>query len=87
MNKREANGILTVVICILTVCKDIVRPEFFGARCCPDTTQRVHMVLKKQNWEMAFMVKQYQKICLMVKFIICWKIKFTREVMETSQIG
>lgn len=45
------------------------------------------MVLKKQNWEIAFMVKQYQKICLMVKFIICWKIKFTREVMETSQIG
>lgn len=42
---------------------------------------------KKKNWEIALIVKQYQKICLMVKFIICWKIKFTREVMETSQIG
>lgn len=46
MSRREANGILTVVICILTVCIDTVRPEFFRARCCPDTTQRVHVVLK-----------------------------------------
>lgn len=41
----------------------------------------------KQNQEIGLMGKQYQKICLMVKFIRLWKIKFMREVMETSQIG
>lgn len=39
---------LTIVICILTVCLDIVRPEFFGARFHPDTTQGVYVVLKSQ---------------------------------------
>lgn len=41
----------------------------------------------KQNQEIGLMGKQYQKISLMVKFIRLWKIKFMREVMETSQIG
>lgn len=33
---------------LYTMCMDIVRPEFFSARCCPDTTQRVYVVLKRK---------------------------------------
>jgi len=78
---------LTTGICILTACVDAVRAEFSGARCCPRAQQRAHPVLQKQNQEAGSMAKQYQKIRLMVKFIRRWKIKFMREVMETSQIG
>lgn len=63
------------------------RSEFSGGRCCPNAMQRVYPVPEKQNQKIGLMVKQYQKICLMVKFIRLWKIKFMREVTETSQIG